>query len=114
MDAEREREIAQGLRAPDGGLIGGLHVFDYVQGFDDAEAGRPPPDFSTTSYDLGRQLYWRRQEEAERTRKMLAEINAENDRRIEAVRQIVMEAGRPDVLAKFDADLAALKPREGE
>ena len=52
MDAERERGNRPRLTGAGWGLIGGLHVFDYVQGFDDAGPA-PPPDFSTTSYDPG-------------------------------------------------------------
>ena len=51
---ERQREIAQGLRDKNGALIGGLVVFDYLDGIRDWKAGTPPPQITSTSYDLGR------------------------------------------------------------
>lgn len=44
-----------GLRDETGALIGGLVVFDYIQGMDDWRDGKPPPEDTTPSYDLGRQ-----------------------------------------------------------
>src|SRR5690349_1916129 len=44
-----------GLRDETGALIGGLVVFDYLDGIKDFEAGKPPPEMTTPSYDLGRQ-----------------------------------------------------------
>ncbi|WP_038379535.1 hypothetical protein [Bradyrhizobium elkanii] len=44
-----------GLRDETGALIGGLIVFDYIQGMDDFKAGSPPPNDTSPSYDLGRQ-----------------------------------------------------------
>lgn len=43
-----------GLRDETGALIGGLVAFDYLAGMEDYEAGNPPPDMTSPSYDLGR------------------------------------------------------------
>lgn len=51
----RRIEMGNGLRDENGALIGGLIVFDYIQGIDDFKAGTPPPDDTPPSYDLGRQ-----------------------------------------------------------
>ena len=100
----REDEIRQGLRDPGGALIGGLYVEDYVQGIEDWEADRPPPKFTSTSYDLGRA---RAREKAEATTDVLAAHEREMEARHQRVREML--AGHPDVLADYDAKMAELR-----
>ena len=95
--------MSNGLRDETGALIGGLVVFDYIQGMDDLRAGKPPPDDTTPSYDLGRQraaeeaaskaefAAWmkRRDEEADAKMKALLppEMYAEYRAKIDAINQ---------------------------
>ena len=78
-----------GLRDERGSLIGGLHVFDYVQGMEDFESGNPPPDMTSPSYDLGRQRA-AEQAEAKADAKATAELYLkrhfeESDRRMKEI-----------------------------
>lgn len=101
----RADEIAQGLREPGGALIGGLHVFDYVQGIEDFKAGNPPPKMTSTSYDLGRN---RAREDAEFTSDVMARLEAQQERSRQAVRELLRDE-RPDLLADYDAKIAAIR-----
>jgi hypothetical protein len=102
----RADEIAQGLREPGGALIGGLNALDYVQGIHDFKAGEPPPRMSSTSYDLGRR---RARDDAEIEADVMAEINARQERSHQAVREMLRD--KPDVLADYDAKIAAIRNR---
>jgi hypothetical protein len=99
----REAEIAQGLRDPGGALIGGLDAIEYGQGYEDAMNRVEPPQVTTTSYDLGRALYWRRQEKGAEVR---ARIDAESARRDAAVRDLLKD--HPEALAEYDARMAEI------
>jgi hypothetical protein len=97
-----------GLRNETGALIGGLVVFDYIQGIDDFKAGSPPSDDTSPSYDLGRQRAaeeaaskaefdrWmkRRDEEADARMKALLppEMYAQYRAKIDAINQQTPEA----------------------
>lgn len=105
----RADEIAQRLRHPDGPLTFPLDCLDYQQGFADYEAGSPPPAFTSASYDLGRNLGRRRAEEAADQRAVMDAINAEQERRHQAVRDLLKEQNRPDLLADYDARIAAIR-----
>lgn len=102
---DRANEIAQGLRYPDGALTFALDALEYSAGLSDFEAGKPPPPFTSPSYDLGRA---RAARAAERKAEMLDQINA--DRRATSDRVRAMIAHRPDLLAEYDARMAALSP----
>jgi hypothetical protein len=102
----RADEIAQGLREPGGALIGGLHVEDYNQGFEDFAAGNPPPRMSSVSYDLGRR---RAARDAEITADVMAKLEAQQERSHQAVREMLRD--KPDVLADYDAKIAAIRNR---
>lgn len=104
----RADEIAQGLRDETGALIGGLDVLECVKAQEDLSAGRPPPKFTSTSYDVWRARLAR---EADERREVLAKLDAEQARRREAVRAMLKEAGRDDILAEFDRKMAELDGR---
>lgn len=103
VSESRQREIEQGLREPSGALIGGLDILDYNQGLTDYQDGNPSPRITSTSYDLGRELGRRREEE---TAAMLAKIKADQDRSRAAMRDMIKH--RPDLLADYDAKMAEL------
>lgn len=105
----RADEIAQGLRHEDGGLVGGLYLEECLKAAEDYEAGRPPPRLTTPSYDVWRARLAR--EDSER-REVLAKIDAEDARSREAVRRIIIEQGRLDVLADYDAKMAELDAKD--
>ncbi len=97
----RADEIAQGLRNVNGGLIGGLHVEDYVAGICDFEAGNPPPKgITSASYDLGRKR-------ARETAEVIADINARQDASHQKVRELL--ADKPELLADYDRQIAAIR-----
>ena len=99
-----EREKRQGLRAESGELIGGLDVMEYVKGYADYQDKVAFPDDPSLAYELGRTGA----EDAEQeTARVIAGINAEHERRHQAVRDMIKH--RPDVLAKYDAKLAAIR-----
>ena len=100
----REDEIRQGLREPSGTLIGGLHVMDYLQGWNDFEEGNPPPKMSSTSYDLGRA---RAREKIEAEAEVREWIEADEQRRANAMREILKD--RPDILADYEAKIATIR-----
>lgn len=101
-----EAEIKQGLREEGGALIGGLVVVDYVQGIDDFKNGEAPPQLTSASYDLGRS---RAREDAAFTQQVLSDLNVEQERRHQAVREMIKD--RPEVLAVYDAKIAAIRSR---
>lgn len=103
----RADEIAQGLREPGGALIGGLVVLDYVQGIEDFKEGNPPPRMSSASYDLGRR---RARDDAEFEAEVMGELDAEQERRHQAVREMLRD--KPDVLADYDAQIAKIRSRQ--
>lgn len=109
MESSREREIAQGLRHPDGRLTFPLDVLEYSKGLEDFEDGTAPTRVTSASYDLGRDLGRRRAEDAERASALLTALEAEQARRHQAVRDMLKD--RPDVLAKYDADMARITVR---
>lgn len=101
----RADEIAQGLRDETGALIGGLDILECFKAAEDFAAGRPPPRMTTTSYDVWRARLGR---EADERRQVRAAIDAESARSRAAVREILTEQGRADLLAEFDAKMAEL------
>lgn len=105
MNGETHRN---GLRDERGALIGGLVVEDYVRGMKDFDASAPPPDFTTASYDLGRQ---RAADEAEARRNaeaVLARVQRQHQDGLSRTRALLMEQGRPDLVAELDGKLAAI------
>jgi hypothetical protein len=104
----RADEIAQGLRHEGGSLTFCLDAIEYGQGLEDYNAGKPPPRMTSDSYDLGRALGQRREDDARRSRELLAQIEADQAASRRRVREIIAEAGRPDVLAEYDARMADL------
>lgn len=99
----RADEIAQGLREPGGALIGGLVAEDYNQGHIDFENGAPWRLASSASYDIGR---WRAQEKADDLADLKAKMEADAAESRRKVRELLAE--HPDLLADFDAKMAAL------
>lgn len=105
MDATRQREIEQGLREESGALIGGLDILECVKAAEDFAAGRTPARMTTTSYDVWRARLAR---EADEKREVLAKIEADSQRNRAAVREALQSAGRPDLIAEFDAKMAEI------
>lgn len=101
----RANEIAQGLRDENGGLIGGLVVEDCIQAADDFAAGRPPPRMTSPSYDVWRARLAR---EANERREVRDRYDAAQREIRERVRTVLLEMGRPDVLADYEAQMAEL------
>lgn len=114
----REQEIAQGLRHEGGALAFPLNCEEYGQGFVGYQDGVDPPRVTTTSYDLGRALGARRAADEAETAKVMAALDAEQERRHQAVR--AMLADKPDVLAEYDARIAEIRrdsdtrPKDGD
>lgn len=100
---DRALEIAQGLRTPDGGLVGGLDALEYLAGWSDYETGRPPPDFSSRDYDLGRA---RAAERASERADVLATIRKRQGADHQRMREFLKDY--PEILADYDARIAAL------
>lgn len=100
---QRQREIDQGLRDEDGGLIGGLDILECFKAQEDFEAGRPPPRMTTTSYDVWRARLAR---EADEKADVLAKIAADDVARMERMREILKD--RPDILAQYEAEMARI------
>lgn len=100
----RADEIAQGLRHEGGSLTFPLVAEEYGAGYDDFRHDRPPPRMTTPSYDLGRA---RGAREAEAAADLQATL-AEQSRRRHAVMQELL-AGRPDVLADYNAQIATIQ-----
>lgn len=100
----RADEIAQGLREPSGALTFALVVEEYAQGIRDYEAGAPPPRLSTPSYDLGRA---RAAREADTKRSVMDRISADRRAAAERTIAILREAGRPDLIAEFEAEIGS-------
>lgn len=104
--ARFDREMQQGIRDEGGALVGGLVMLDFCAGYDDAKARRPFPDEPSLSYELGRT---RAQEDMELDRAVLAGIEERQEASHQAVR--AMLADKPDVLADYDAQIAAIRGR---
>lgn len=103
----RADEIAQGLREEGGRLTFPLIAEEYGEGFADYQAGNPPPPFTSASYDLGRNLGRRRAEEALDLRAVMDALSAEQERRHQAVRDVL--TNRPDLLREYDVRIAAIR-----
>lgn len=108
-NASIQREIEQGLRKPGGEFIGdperpGLHVLEYVQGFDDFKVRAPWPNNPSPSYELGRH---RAGLEAEETADIMDAINKRQADGEKAIREML--ADHPDKLAEYDARLASAR-----
>jgi len=88
-----------GLRDESGALIGGLVVFDYVQGIDDFKTGKPPPDDTTPSYDLGRQ---RAAEEAAGMAEVMAWLKRQEDETDARMKALLPPAAYTEYRAKID------------
>jgi hypothetical protein len=91
-----------GLRTETGALIGGLVVLDYVQGIDDFNAGIPPPDMTTPSYDLGRQ---RAAEKRERDAEVRAWLDREQAERMRKLKEMLP----PDAYAEIEQKITAIR-----
>lgn len=109
--AERfKREIQQGLRSPEGAFLGddgrGLNIGEFADGYDDFKNKRPFPDNPTVSYEIGRT---RAYEEWEETQAVLDRIAADEKRRDDALREMLKD--RPDLLAEYDAKIAAIREK---
>ncbi len=114
----RQQEIEQGLRHESGALAFPLNVEEYCQGFEDYNDGAAPPRMTTSSYDLGRALGARRAEERVETEALMARLEAEQERRHQAVRDMLKD--KPDLLAGYDAKIAEIRrdsdsrPKDGD
>jgi hypothetical protein len=53
----------------------------------------------------------RAREDAELEAEVLAGIEAQQERSHQAVRELLLEEGRPDLLADYDAKIAAIRNR---
>lgn len=104
----RKNEIAQGLRHEDGGLVGGLVVEDCVAAQKDYEGGRPPPRMTSASYDIWRARLTRL---ADEEREFRGRLRADELASRERVRAILIELGRLDMLADFDAKMMEIDER---
>lgn len=91
-----------GLRDENGGLIGGLVVFDYIQGMDDLQAGKPPPDDTTPSYDLGRQRAAEKLAADAEVQRWLQEQQDATERRMK-------EMLPPELYAEYRAKIDAIR-----
>lgn len=94
--------MSNGLRDETGALIGGLVVFDYIQGMDDLRAGKPPPDDTTPSYDLGRQRAAEELAGNAEVQRWLKEQEERTDRRLK-------EFLPPDLYAEYRAKIDAIR-----
>jgi len=100
----RKREIAQGLRDEQGGLIGGLDILECFKAQEDFEAGRPPPRITSTSYDVWRARLAR---EADEKADVRAKIAADDVARMERMREVLKD--HPDILAQYEAEMARIE-----
>lgn len=89
-----------GLRNETGALIGGLVVEDYVAGIQDFKDGQPSPDFTSPSYDLGRQ---RAAEERARDNEFKAWMKAQEDRSDKAMREMLPPKAYAEYRQQIDA-----------
>lgn len=88
------------LRDESGGLIGGLVVFDYVDGIKDFEVGKAPPEITTHSYDLGRQ---RAAQHASDKAAIQRWLKAADDRREKAMRELLNDEQFAEYRKNMDA-----------
>lgn len=95
------------LRDEHGTLIGGLVVFDYLQGIEDYEKGAAPPDLSSASYDLGRQ---RAAEKAEAKAAFLASLREADRQRMERMRELLSPEDYEELAHKIAEIWAGRKP----
>lgn len=89
-----------GLRDATGTLIGGLVVFDYLDGMRDYNTGAAPPDMTSPSYDLGRQ---RAAEKAEEKADILRKIKEDDRRRMERMKEILSPEDYDELAHKIAA-----------
>ena len=54
LDFDTAMPVGDGMRDENGTLVGGLYAVDYERGMADFKDGRPRPEITTPSYDLGR------------------------------------------------------------
>lgn len=90
------------LRDANGGLIGGLVVFEYNAGIEDFEAGEPPPEVTSPSYDLGRQ---RAAEKKAGSAQVTAWLKREGER-VDATMEAMLT---PEQYIEYRASLDAMK-----
>lgn len=106
-----EREKQQGLRDEHGSFIGdpespGLHVLDFLQGYQDAKDRAPFPENPTPSYEIGRTTA---QEDMEDERAVTDYLAAEEARRDAAMRDMLKD--HPEHLADWEAKIAEIRNR---
>lgn len=92
-----------GLRDENGALIGGLDALDYSKGFEDFNAGIAPPDFTSHSYDLGRQLAARRTHERSELMARLRREAEESDAKMKEILPPTAYAEYLQQMKKIDA-----------
>lgn len=93
-----------GLRDEHGALIGGLIVEDYNAGFQDFHDGKSIPDFTTPSYDLGRQRAAEEQERRNSVKRWMDEQDAKADA---AMRELLP----PEAYAEYRKQIEAIRSR---
>ena len=91
-----------GLRNGTGALIGGLVVEDYNAGIEDFYNGKPFPDITTPSYDLGRQRAAEEQARHDAVKQWMAEQDERSDR---AMRETLP----PDIYAEYRQKIDAIR-----
>jgi hypothetical protein len=89
-----------GLRDQGGALIGGLVVEDYNAGIEDFYAGKPVPDLTSPSYDLGRQRAAEEQARHDWVKDWMARQDARSDA---AMRELLSPAAYKEFREKIDA-----------
>jgi hypothetical protein len=98
-----EEDVKNGLRTPTGQMVGGLDIIDYVRGREDFASGAAPPAVTSASYDLGRR---RASEAADAKADFLAQLARERAVTHQRVRELLSD--RPDLLAEYEARIAAI------
>lgn len=89
----------QNIRDETGALIGGLDCLDYTKGFEDFIYGRPPPEISSVSYDLGRQ---RAAEDASAKREIFDWIRRDSDQRMARLKKMLTPEAFAELKTKID------------
>ncbi|HEX3863546.1 MAG TPA: hypothetical protein VHY35_17825 [Stellaceae bacterium] len=102
-----EDDVRNGLRTPNGELVGGLNVHDYEKGHKDFKAGIAPPSLTSASYDLGRRRAAENAEAKADIRAMLDRQWDEADKRMESILR-----GHPEALADYRARMADIRARQ--
>jgi hypothetical protein len=103
LQGDEKRSLQDnGLRNETGALIGGLKVEDYVAGMEDFRTGAPIPDFTTSSYDLGRQRAAEERARDQRLKDWLRQQDEHSDR-------VMREILPPDAYAEYREKIDAIR-----